>query len=161
MKVEFQAFKNGWMATWRRFGSTKGAAREKIAHGPHWETSLKTVNDSDRAWFDAHAERITGFVLLGAFAALWCLSMWAGLSYCSGAHGLDRFVCDHASGVGIALLCAFALLAWLRAWIFGRTDSLVAAAAFVLSSLIAVAVYLWMAPTDVIEWAFRQDQDRR
>lgn len=122
---------------------------------------MKTDGEGVRAWLNAHAERITGLALLGVFVVLWCLSVWVGQSYCSGAQGFGLFVCDHVSGAGIALLVALALLASLMAWLFGRTDSLAAAGAFVLSSLLAVIVYLWMAPTDVIEWALRRGQRRR
>ncbi|WP_175816926.1 hypothetical protein [Burkholderia diffusa] len=113
------------------------------------------------SWFQEHAERITGFMLLTAFITLWLLSMWAGDAYCAGTQGLALFICHHVWGSSIALFAALVFIAWIAAWIFGRTDSLIAAAAFVLSSLMAVVVYLWMTPLDVVEWFLNRLQRRR
>lgn len=123
------------------------------------ETSLKRTARIGM-WCRARTEHITGAALIGAFFAVWLSTMTFGYAYCEKATGVANFICAHVEGLAIAAMVGLICFAWLMAWIFGRTDSATAAAAFVLSSLIAVFVWLWMTPLDAIGW-FIDRFDRR
>ncbi|QMI49729.1 hypothetical protein [Burkholderia sp. MBR-1] len=103
-------------------------------------------------WCEPHSEQITGFSLLVAFIVLWTGSAILGYSYCSRTHGFGLFVCNHAGALTFGLFLLLVAIACMMAWIFGRTDSLLAAAVFVISSLLAVGVVLWTMPLDAVEW---------
>ncbi|WP_321967181.1 hypothetical protein [Burkholderia cepacia] len=120
----------------------------------------RRVLQAARIWCRARVEQITGAALLGVFLVVWFASVTLGDAYCVKATGIGSFICAHVEGLAIASVAGLVCIAWLMAWIFGRTDSAVAAAAFVLSSLIAVFVWLWMVPVDAIGW-FIDRFDRR